>query len=104
GFDFKIEGGRIALTWNRLDEVTINYYRMEPEFLFSSSPFSTADPERFAIIRPTASQRQELPKEGSRLEIALPASLRQTNAQAARRGRPRRKCPALWARADHSRC
>ena len=52
-FDFKIEDRRISLTWKNLAEVTINYYLMDPEFLFSSSPFVTQDPGRFSIIKPT---------------------------------------------------
>src|SRR5204862_256210 len=33
-FDFKVENRQIALTWKNLGTVTVNYYLMDPEFMF----------------------------------------------------------------------
>ena len=78
-FDFKVENRRIALTWKNLPEVTVNYYLMEPEFLFSSSPFVTEDPARFSIIKPTRSDTQKLPPGKDALELPLPAEFAKAN-------------------------
>jgi hypothetical protein len=50
------------LTWKNLREVTINYYLMDPEFLFSANPFAGADSGRFAIVKPTQTATQALPE------------------------------------------
>lgn len=78
-FEFKVEKGQLALTWKALREVTVNYYLMDPEFLFSSSPFATDDPARFAIVRPALSQKQALPAGESHLELALPEQFQRAN-------------------------
>ncbi len=60
-FDFKVENQTIALTWKNLGEVTVNYYLMDPEFSFSSSPFVSQDAGRFSIIKPNKTATQALP-------------------------------------------
>jgi hypothetical protein len=77
--DFKVENKSIALTWKNLGEVTINYYLMDPEFSFSSSPFVSEDASRFSIIKPSKSAKQELPKGKDTLEVALPPEYAKAN-------------------------
>ena len=57
-FDFKVENRQIALTWKNLHEVTVRYYLMDPEFLFSASPFVTENSARFSIIKQPAPTRR----------------------------------------------
>ncbi len=71
-FDFKVENRAIALTWKNLRDVTVNYYLMDPEFLFTASPFVTQNASRFSIIKPTRTDRQTLPADRSELSVALP--------------------------------
>ncbi|MSU34164.1 MAG: hypothetical protein EXS36_03450 [Pedosphaera sp.] len=78
-FEFKVENRSIALTWRNLNEVTVNYYLMDPEFLFSSSPFVTRDADRFGIIKPTVSVVQALPKGTDTLAITMPGRFAQAN-------------------------
>ena len=78
-FDFKVENRTIALAWKNLGEVTINYYLMDPEFLFSASPFVTEDSGRFSIIKPTQSAAQRLPVGKTALDIPLPAAFAKAN-------------------------
>jgi hypothetical protein len=78
-FDFKVENRTIALTWKNLSAVTVNYYLMDPEFLFSSSPFASEDPARFAIIKPTRAIELPLPAGQSALEVPLPAEFARAN-------------------------
>jgi hypothetical protein len=77
--DFKVENRTIALTWKNLREVTINYYLMDPEFLFSANPFASADAGRFAIVKPTQSATQALPEEKDVLDIPLPEAFGKAN-------------------------
>lgn len=78
-FDFKVENRQIELTWRNLTEVTIHYYLMDPEFLFSSSPFVTEDPARFSIIKPVRSDRHELKPGESAVNIPLPGEFAKAN-------------------------
>ncbi|HYR59393.1 MAG TPA: hypothetical protein VEO95_12220, partial [Chthoniobacteraceae bacterium] len=78
-FDFKVENRTIALTWKNLSDVTINYYLMDPEFLFSASPFVTQDSSRFANIKPTQTAAQKLPPDKAALDIPLPAAFAKSN-------------------------
>lgn len=78
-FDFKVENRTIALNWRNLSEVTINYYLMDPEFLFSSSPFVSADPGRFSIIKPSRSALLPLPAGKDSMELPLPPEFAKAN-------------------------
>lgn len=78
-FDFKVENKTIALTWKNLGEVTINYYLMDPEFSFSSSPFVSEDASRFSIIKPNKTAGQPLPPGSDKLDVPLPAEFAKAN-------------------------
>jgi hypothetical protein len=78
-FDLKVENRTIALTWKNLGAVTINYYLMDPEFLFSASPFVTQDSDRFSIIMPTQSAVQKLPADQTTLDVPLPDAFAKAN-------------------------
>jgi autotransporter-associated beta strand protein len=78
-FDFKVENKTIALTWKNLGEVAINYYLMDPEFSFSSSPFVSKDASRFSIIKPNKTAAQPLPDGKDKLDVPLPAEFAKAN-------------------------
>lgn len=78
-FDFKVENRSIALRWQNLREVTVNYYLMDPEFLFSASPFVTQDAGRFSIIKPTQTAQVSLPAGKDSIELPLPPAFAKAN-------------------------
>jgi len=78
-FDFKVENRTIALNYKNLTEVTVNYYLMDPEFSFSSSPFVSEDSSRFSIVKPTKSETMALAKDKDKVEVALPAEFAKAN-------------------------
>jgi len=96
-FDFKVENRTVSLTWRNLREVTVNYYLMDPEFLFSSSPFVTSDPNRFSIIKPTLSAVQALPEGRDTIEIPVPGRFAQANVLVEVLGGGRRRTHAYHA-------
>ncbi len=96
-FDFKVENRSVSLTWRNLREVTVNYYLMDPEFLFSSSPFVTSDPNRFSIIKPTMSVVQALPEGRDALDIPVPGRFAQANVLVEVLGGGRRRTQAYHA-------
>lgn len=96
-FDFKVENRQIALTWKNLGAVTINYYLMDPEFLFSASPFVTEDTSRFSIIKPTRTFVQALPAGQDALAIPLPGEFAKANVLVEMLGSGQRKAQAYHA-------
>lgn len=59
-FEFKVENGAVALHWTNLRAVTVNYYRIDPEFAFSTAPFASQDASRFGIVKPAQSGQRTL--------------------------------------------
>jgi hypothetical protein len=96
-FDFKVENRQIALTWKNLGEVTIRYYLMDPEFLFSASPFVTQDSGRFSIIKATRTDTQALPEGKDQLSIPLPGEFTRANVLVEILGAGQRKAKTFHA-------
>lgn len=96
-FDFKVESRQIALTWKNLREVTVRYYLMDPEFLFSASPFVTEDSGRFSIIKPTRTDIQPLPEGKDQLAIPLPPEFTKANVLVEILGAGQRKAQTYHA-------
>jgi len=74
----KIENKTVTLNYRNLSEVTVNYYPMDLEFLFSANPFVTQDTSRFRMIRPNKSEKVMLPA-GENHVFALPAEYQSAN-------------------------
>ncbi len=78
-FNFKVENRTISLNYKNLKQVTMNYYLMDPEFLFSANPFVSEDSTRFSFIKPTMSKVQVLPADADQFDIPLPAEFARAN-------------------------
>ena len=74
----KLENRMVSLSYRNLAEVTVNYYPMDLEFLFSANPFVTQDTSRFRTIRPNRSEKVMLPAGGTHV-FALPAEYQSAN-------------------------
>jgi len=97
-FEFKLDGSRLVLdTWN-LAEVTVNYYLMDLEFLFSTNPFVGQDSSRFAQILPNKSEiRRPGDPKSSVQEIALPREFQNKNVLVEIVAAGQRKSQAVYA-------
>lgn len=71
-FDLKTEGAKVLLTHQNLNEITVNYYEMDLEFLFSSQPFVSGGSGQFSYIRPNFSEQKALPGDSDIFEFELP--------------------------------
>ncbi len=78
-FDFKVDNKTILLTWNNLREVSINYHLMDPEFLFSASPFANGNSNRLSIVQPAKATLIPLPEGQSTLALPLPDEFTQSD-------------------------
>jgi hypothetical protein len=61
-FELAVEGKTLNLSWQNLESVTVNYYEMDVELLFSRNPFVQGSGGQFNSIRPNASKVLQLPK------------------------------------------
>ena len=52
--------GKAMVKWQNLDTVTVNYYQMDIEFLFSTNPFARDQLDGFSMIRPNETQTIKL--------------------------------------------
>ena len=56
--------GKGTVSWQNVDALTINYYQMDIEFLFSNNPFASDQMDGFSMIRPNATQTVSLKEDG----------------------------------------
>ncbi len=78
-FDLEIESKKVRLRYQNLTEVTVNYYQMDIELLFSRNPFVQGDSRQFANILPNFSETIKLPADKRSFEFALPEKLANSN-------------------------
>lgn len=71
-FDFTIEKKVVAVSYQNLKTVRVNYYRMDVELLFSRQPFLQQQGDQFSFIRPNRSDEVALPADGRAHAFELP--------------------------------
>ncbi|MCH2397595.1 MAG: hypothetical protein MK364_00690 [Pirellulales bacterium] len=77
--DFAVEARQIRLNYRNLAEVRVNYYEMDIELMFSTTPFVRTYDESLSYIRPNHTQSVELPRDRSTWELELPPQLHNRN-------------------------
>ena len=97
GFDFSVEARKVTLNYQNLAEVTVNYYLMDVEMLFSQNPFLTDVGGRFAYIRPNATQKLPLEAGGKQATFDLPEAFHSSNVTVEIVGAGQRKSQAYYA-------
>lgn len=68
----EVVGENAELEWNNVKEVTVNYYLMDLELLFSRNPFVKQSSDAFSFIRPNHSDKIELAKKQNSMKIEIP--------------------------------
>jgi hypothetical protein len=79
GFEVTVNAQGVNLTWQNIEEVQVNYYLMDVELLFSSSPFVQRAAGQFATIKPNATERVKLPAARNKHTHPLPAEFEGRN-------------------------
>ena len=78
-FELTAEGREAKVGYRNLDEVTVNFYEMDLEFLFSSQPFVSGGEGQFSYIKPNASVTMELPGKDGSVKIEMPEAFANKN-------------------------
>lgn len=77
--DLTATGRELNLRHRNLKSVTVNYYEMDLEFLFSSRPFVSAGSGGFSFIRPNLVETKELPADEANLGFTVPEAFASKN-------------------------
>jgi len=77
--DFKVEAKKVKIAFQNLKQVTVNYYLMDIELLFSRNPFVQQFSGRFSHIRPNMTAVVDLPAGKPGFEFELPEELHNSN-------------------------
>ncbi len=78
-FDFTVEAKTIAIDHRNIDQLQVAYYLMDIELLFSRNPFVQQFSGQFSYIRPNRADRLTLADDQDHRDLALPASLHNSN-------------------------
>ncbi len=78
-FEFKVEAKQVQLSYENLTAVTMNFYEMDVELMFSRNPFVQQYSDQFSFIRPNRSQAVKLSGDATSKLIPLPKELHNKN-------------------------
>jgi len=78
-FELSAVGREAEISFRNVEEVTVNYYEMDLEFLFSSKPFVSGDSGQFSYIRPNLTENRELPEGGGAFRFPVPEEFANSN-------------------------
>ncbi len=78
-FDFKVESKKVNLNYQNLASVTVNYYLMDIELLFSRNPFVQQYTGQFSYITPNQTTVMKLDAVQNSVTFELPEALHSSN-------------------------
>lgn len=96
-FEFEVENKTVTLKYRNLETVTLNYYTMDLEFLFSSNPFVSKDSGQFSYIRPNATESKNLPAGRDTIRFEIPKEFHSGNVLLEIVGAGQKKAQAYYA-------
>ena len=79
GFEVAVNAQGVNLTFQNVDVVRVNYYLMDVELLFSTSPFVQRAGAQFATIKPNGTELVKLPPARNKHVFPLPAEFEGRN-------------------------
>ncbi len=95
--EMKVENREIRLTFQNLKQVTVNYYEMDLEFLFSTNPFVQSGEDRFSVIKPNRTAVVRLPTDTDTHRFPLPRDFAGKNVLVEVVGEGRKAAQAYYA-------
>ena len=96
-FEFKVEAGKIHISYRNIKDCRISYYPMDIELLFSRSPFVRQDTEYFTFIRPNRADDITLPEKEIQFTMELPQEFATGNLMIQMESGPVKKSQVVYA-------
>ena len=78
-FEFSVEDRQVKLSHQNLKEVTVNYYPMDIELLFSRKPFLKDDADHFTYIVPNTTAKVKVPEGKGAHAFPIPEQFHSSN-------------------------
>ena len=78
-FEISVEAKKVRVEYQNLKRVTVNYYLMDIELLFSRNPFVQQHSRQFSQILPNLTDLVQLPPDVRNVEFPLPDELQNRN-------------------------
>lgn len=78
-FDFSVEAKKVKVTHQNIAELTVNFYLMDLELLFSNNPFVQQGSGQFSFVRPNLTKKVTIEKGKNGTELDLPEQFQQSN-------------------------
>ena len=96
-FEFKVEDRQVQLSYQNLKDITVNYYPMDVELLFSRKPFMKEDTDHFTYIVPNTVETVELPDKKTAHTFVIPEKFHSSNVMVEIVAKGIRKSQAYYA-------
>lgn len=94
-------GREAKLRYRNLDSVTVNYYEMDLEFLFSSKPFVSGGSGQFSFIKPNLTEEKALPADAEMIQFTVPEAFASKNVLVEVVGAGRTESVAIYSNSLH---
>ncbi len=78
-YEFKVEDRQVQISYQNVESITVNYYPMDVELLFSRKPFLKDDTEHFTYIVPNTVESIELPAKKTAHTFTIPKQFHSSN-------------------------
>lgn len=78
-FDFSVEGKKISVDHRNLQEVTVSFFPMDVELLFSTNAFSLQKLDQFSFVKPNHTISVKFPEVSGTHGIDIPKELHNAN-------------------------
>jgi hypothetical protein len=95
--DLKVEGTEVTLDYQNLKSVQVNYYEMDLEFLFSTTPFVSSDGGGFSIVKPNRTETVRLAADKRTHQFQLPRDYQAKNVLVEVVGGGKKRSQAVYA-------
>ena len=96
-FEFSVEDRQVQLSYQNLKDITVNYYPMDVELLFSRKPFMKEDTDHFTYIVPNTVETVELPDKKTAHTFVIPEKFHSSNVMVEIVAKGIRKSQAYYA-------
>lgn len=78
-FEFTIQGQQAKVNYRNLGELTVKYYAIDLELLFSRDPFAAVEQQSFSWVKANLTEVKTLPPEQTEITFEIPADLANQN-------------------------
>jgi hypothetical protein len=78
-FDFQVDAGQIALKWQNLESVEVNYYLLDVELLFTRKPFVQQGASRSSWVQPNETRTVKLNSASGETRLEIPEAIAKQN-------------------------